>query len=79
LALIMIGIGAIVGVIAGFSMVGGGSGVEEDGGSGLNGILLIIGSLVGAPVLAVLTRLFLESVAVLFRIANNTSDLAARR
>lgn len=68
-ALIAIGIGAVVGVIAGFVQMGDSVGI---------GILWVLGSIVGGVVLAVLTRLFLESVAVLFRIADNTLDIARR-
>jgi hypothetical protein len=76
-ALVLILIAAIVGVIAGVSTMGS---TNADGATNsLNGVLLIIGSLIGAPIAAILTRLFLESVAVLFRIASNTSDIAARR
>lgn len=78
-ALILIAIAAIVGIISGFTIMGS-SGVEGEEGSRPGwGLLLIASSVFGAPIAAVLTRLFLESVAVLFRIANNTSEIASRR
>lgn len=69
-ALVLIVIGMVVGIIVGLTRLGE---------SPLGGLLLIVGSLVGAVVAAVLTRLFLESVAVLFRIANSTSEIARKR
>jgi hypothetical protein len=69
LALVVIAIGTVVGVIAGFLRMG-----NDEAGLGL---LTVLGSLVGGLVLVVLTRLSLEGIAVLFRIANNTSEIAA--
>ncbi len=69
-ALILIALGVVFGVITGFTRMG-----EET----TSGLLLIVGAPIGGIIMAVLTRLFLESVAVLFRIANNTSELAKRR
>lgn len=70
-SLIAIGLAAVVGVIIGVVWAAGDRGA-------LLGILLILGSLVGAVIAAVLVRLSLESVAVLFRIANNTSAMVER-
>lgn len=69
-ALIVLSIGTVVAVVAGLLML-------RD--EGLTGLLWVVASLVGGVVLTILTRLFLESVAVLFRIANNTSQMAANR
>lgn len=40
------------------------------------GLLTILGSIIGGVLGAILSRLFLEGVAILFRIGNNTSDIA---
>jgi hypothetical protein len=64
LSLIVILACVVVGVITGFF---------QD--TVLDGAKWVVGSLVGGLVAAVLTRLFLEAVAVVFRIANNTSEL----
>jgi hypothetical protein len=68
-ALVLIAIATLVGVLTGLYQA-----TTEDDVSG--GLLVLAGSLVGGAFLAVLTRVVLESVALLFRIGDNTSQIA---
>lgn len=70
-ALISIALGTVVAIIDGAISI-----FKDDGTRGFATVILAI------PVgllLVVLTRIFLEAIAVLFRIADNTSAMAARR
>ena len=72
LALIVFGLAGIIGMISGFIAL-------ANGDNTFLSLLIVIGSVGGAIVGIVLTRLFLESVAVLFRIADNTAAMARQR
>lgn len=67
IALVLIGIVALIIFIVGIVWLVTGA---------ASGLLLMVGAVIGAVVCAVITRLSLESVAVLFRIVNNTSEIA---
>lgn len=82
LALVVIGIGVLIGIIGGVFLT-------QTSAASL-GFVVMIGSVLAGVLAAVLTRLVLESVAVLFRIvlesvavlfriADNTSAMARQR
>ena len=68
--LILIGVAAITGLVFGVFMM--------NTTSTLSGFLVILLTLIGAVAAALLARLSLEAFAVLFRIAKNTSEIAAK-
>jgi len=64
LLLVLIAIGYLVGIIVGFT---------RDAGSGL--LMLIVGA-IGALVAVIFARVYMEILIVLFRIAENTTEMA---
>ncbi|RME85960.1 MAG: DUF4282 domain-containing protein [Caldilineae bacterium] len=66
IALIVILLAAVIGVVSGIVTL------FNDAGQGL---LLILASIIGAIVYIILTRIWLELIVVVFKIAENTSEL----